>query len=449
MKFLKKLTVCILCVFIAALLGCTEKPYSIIDNYSSYLSQLYQYWIDEGFDETVPGESGDEEIVGPKPDEEYQFIKAEQYEGLKSLTEYKFDFALNFFGKHAFAYRDNEYYLIDASGGLKLIETNDDSTLTDIVIESIEFDKILFKERDFYGVMDLSGKVFVECRYNNIEIFENIILAYGENKTDLFVNDSLLHTINSTNVAFLDADFILADGKVLKITDLSEPLVSGYRMAEAPSDGMVKIINEKGDFGYSFYPETDVIIEPQYIIAGSFMNGVSCVYKHKSDFINMIFYDYPLLIDKNNFALFDFGIFKDQVLPDKIKVYGNYDNCNIFYIDTGVGSFGVVETNDVQNIEYYKLDFIPKNNRVYGRYVIADGIDRLYSLDEKRFVDVIFKSIQPVKDKFIIQNYDGSYMILNENMEVIVNCCESIEFYDDILLIKQNSMYAYYEIVTT
>ena len=73
----------------------------------------------------------------------------------------------------------------------------------------------------------------------------------------------------------------------------------------------------------------------------------------------------------------------------------------------------------------------------------------MYSLDEKRFVDVIFKSIQPVKDKFIIQNYDGSYMILNENMEVIVNCCESIEFYDDILLIKQNGMYAYYEIVTT
>lgn len=210
----------------------------------------------KALDENVPGESGDEEIVGPKPDKEYQFIKAEQYEGLKSLTEYKFDFALNFFGKHAFAYRDNEYYLIDASGGLKLIETNDDSTLTDIVIESIEFDKILFKERDFYGVMDLSGKVFVECRYNNIEILENVILAYGENKTDLFVNDSFLHTINSTNVAFLNADFILADGKVLKITDLSEPLVSGYRMAEAPSDGMVKIINEKGDFGYSFYPET-------------------------------------------------------------------------------------------------------------------------------------------------------------------------------------------------
>ena len=40
-------------------------------------------------------------------------------------------------------------------------------------------------------------------------------------------------------------------------------------------------------------------------------------------------------------------------------------------------------------------------------------------------------------------------MILNENMEVIVNYCESIEFYDDILLIKQNGMYAYYEIVTT
>lgn len=452
MKFLKRLTVCGLCISITALFGCSGKPYAIMDDYSAYLSQLYQYWIDDGFGETAPGDTGDGDFVNPEPDDEYQYIKAEQYKGLQSLTEYKFDFALNYFGDHAFACRNNEYYLIDNSGGLELIETkdeNDDSISTDIVLVTIVFDKIIIKKQNLYGVLNLSGKAIVECRYDNVEIYENIVLGYYENKTDIYVNDSLLHTINSKNVAFLDENFIRADGKVLKIADLSEPLISGYRMADAPSDGMVKIVNERGDFGYSFYPETEVIIEPQYIIAGSFMNGISCVYNHKSDFINMIFYDYPLLIDKNNIAVFDFSAFKDRVLPDKIKVFGNYDNCNVFYLDSGAGSYGIVETKDTQNIDYYQIDFIPKDNRVYGRYVIADGINRLYSLDDKCFVDTVFKSLQPVRDKFIVQNYDDSYMLLNENMEVVVDSCESIEFYDDLLLIKKNGKYAYYKIIST
>ena len=135
--------------------------------------------------------------------------------------------------------------------------------------------------------------------------------------------------------------------------------------------------DNRGRFCYCSYPDGQILIKPDYFISGDFVNGVAYAFEYCADLINMVFVDYPILIDKNNNILFDFEIYADEVLPNKINVFENYDNCSVYSIDNPVAKrYGIVTKNGSEYINK-ELKFVPANNRVYGNYYLVEDTDQL------------------------------------------------------------------------
>ena len=442
------LCIIMLCFTLPLASSCSDDVMPIISNYSDYVSNLFQYYFDEfdaSHDETSSDQEQNEEPSLPSVPE-YKPIKAEEYSGLTAIDPNKFDFGTSFFGNYAYVSRNGENFLLDRNGNLTKINDESDSTSPDIVVNDISYDKFIVSRDGNYGVLDLFGNILAEIKYDDIEIFKEIILARSNSETDIYLSDKLLHNVKTSNVTIVSDELLSVDGNIVSLVSLAEAEVGGFKLAGPPSDNIVKVTDERGRFGYCSYPEGQVLIKPEYFISGDFFDGVTYAFEFKADLLNMIFVDYPLLLDINNKVLFDFDVYAEEVLPDKITVFDRYDNCNVYHIENPDSDrFGVVFESGSEFI-YKELNFKPKNNRVYGNYYIADGTDKLCSIENDALIESEFSKFYPIENLFIGVSDTGKYFLVDGTLNIIIDECESIEFYDGLLTVKNDGKYSYYKI---
>ena len=432
-----------LCMVLFSASSCSDGAVMILSDYSDYISDLFQYYYND--DEESNGNESDNQQTPPSS--EYKPVEAEEYEGLIAIEPYKFDFAINFFGEYGYASRNGKNYLIDRRGNLTEINDESDNTSSDIIIEEIKFDKLVVSHEEKYGVLDLFGKVIAEIKYDFLDVSDKIIIGKINDETDVFYQNKVLHKIQSENVSIVSDELLSVDGIITDVITLTEATVGGYALASVPKEGIVKVKDNRGRFGYCSYPDGQILIEPDYFISGDFVNGVAYAFEYCADLINMVFVDYPILIDKNNNILFDFEIYADEVLPNKINVFENYDNCSVYSIDNPVSKrYGIVAKNGSEYINK-ELKFVPANNRVYGNYYLVEDTDQLCSLKDDVFVESVYLKFYPAGNMFIAETNDKTYSLLDSDLNIVIESCENIEYYDGIFMVKSNAMFAYYKTI--
>ena len=94
-------------------IGCGKNEFMLFEDYSDYVSNLYQYSADINLPEN--GNNNDNQ------EQEYQNILVESVDELSPVDNYMFDFGTPFFGKYAYVVRNNIPYLLDFDGNMHLL----------------------------------------------------------------------------------------------------------------------------------------------------------------------------------------------------------------------------------------------------------------------------------------------------------------------------------------
>lgn len=448
MKIFIKLTAFVMAMLqIFVLFACDDgREYYVSDNYSQYVSQLVQYaFADE--DDNGAGDAVGLPIVVPEEGGENKANRAPEIDGLVAVYEFMFDKATNFFGKHAYVELNGDSYIFNESGTMeKIIETESDND-PEVMLDRIVYDKIVINKSGVYGVLDLNGNVIVDPEYDNIDILESLIVASrNSGGSDIFVNNKLVKSaFGNGDVVSIVSDKIIACGnKFYFVNDFMEAKLGKYFIADAPADGKVTVRDADGNFGYCSYPDGNVIIEPKYFLASEFSNGYAVVNMLSSDVT--VPYQMPMIIDASDRLMVDFSKLEALagVAATDIKVYGNHDNYNVYYVKhRNVYKYGVVDFL-ASTPKCFEISFVPKNNRVYANYLIDNMTGRFYSLKEEKFADGDLSYITRAGNYFIAKSAEA-YYLLDDNLKIKVTC-ERIENYGNILLMKLDGKYAYYRV---
>ncbi len=429
MKRLFALTYYILLICLFS--GCMEeKP--LFSDYKEYVSNVYLYTkeVSVGGDST---ESKDDAAVKEVK------VPVEGIEGFVPIYDYQLSYADRFFGDYAYVSADGNNYLIDIGGKLHILPTIN-STMSDIIADTLRFENnyIIAKNTFGYGVLDPFGEIIAPFKYDNVQSAGRALLCKHGNEYDLYFDNKLLHTIKSNVlITLLNDEFINKNGKVYKIEDLEIAKINNYNVSDAPACEMVKITNGTR-YGYAKYPSGEIVIEPIYVTASAFSDGIAVV-ANKSEETFMSHYK---LIDVNGRELFDFASL-NLGLPQDFMVFEHHD---FFSVYKTKDSYGAIKLNNNALAENVILPVVPKNMRVYGEYVIDKELKKFYSLSEEILINKQFLEIEPFLNFFIVQNLDETYSILNQNLEIIILNCESIEAYNNTIKIKKNGLFSLYKV---
>lgn len=419
----------------------------VVKNYSEFVGNLFRYYIQS---DEKPGNGDDIEVDDRKdPDNnvsEVEPIVAEKYPGLKNICEDKFDKAKTFFGNYAYAERNGQGYLIDRGGNCVKVNKTVDNTSPDIVLANIKYDKLIIKSKEKYGVVALDGKTLLEPIYDRIEIKNDVIAGICDGQIVVYVGSDKKFEIEGFNFSILSKEFIQIDSDI-RLTENGEiAKIGSYRIWDIPSEGVIQVADSNNKFGFCLYPDGKTLITPQYFTASSFSEGVACVAKYKPDYEHAIFYDYQLLIDIGNNVRFDFSVFKNKYLPSDITVYPRMDNHCVVKFSTAINRFGAVKFSG-NVVKYFELDYEPDGYRFYGDNYIIRESGALFSTDENAIISGKYLKVESICDSLFLASSDtGAFSILDKEFNVIVEDCEFVDFYEDTLLIKKNSTYAYYSI---
>lgn len=433
--------------FSAVLVGCSSTRF-IVKDYSAYVGNLFSYYlsVDDDFDEGY-GEDNDNEPGNTDNSSCGDLIEAEKYVGLVNIGKYKFDAAKAFFGNYAYAERGGKGFLVDRKGNCVEVHSGSDNTSSNIVLDKILYDKLIVKSGEKYGVISLDGKVLLDNVFDRVDIFGRVIIGIIEKKIYVYVDETKTFEADGENVSILSEEFVQIDNRVLSVADGSVAMVSNYYVWSAPSDGKILVSSSSnGSFGYCEYPSGNVLIEPKYFIATPFYNGTACVAEFNLDFSDDSFYGYQLLIDTEDNVVFNFERFKEKCVPTEITVFPRFGNYCVVRFGSGLKSYGAVRFSD-ETTEYFDLDNEPDGYRFYGDNYIIKETGTLFSVKENSIVSARYSNIEPLCEAFFLASLsDGTYSILDGELNVIAESCESVEAYENTLLICKNSMYAYYSV---
>ena len=450
---MKKIAVFAALLYILVLsVGCNPTRY-VVKDYSEFVGSLFRYYVQSDAETDNDGntdnngnaenaDKNDSDNNVPAPD----LIAAEKYPGLQNIGEYKFDAAKVFFGNYAYAERNSQGYLIDRDGNCTKIDKSSENTSPDIVLEGVRYDKLLVKSNEKYGVILLNGKILLDTVYDRIEIKGNVVAGYDGKYITVYVGLDKKFEVEGCNFSILSETLVQIDSDIRYVENGEIATIGAYRIWDASSEGTVLVADSSNKLGFCSYPDGKTLIAPQYFTASSFSEGIACVAKYKPDYEHAIFYDYHLLIDDKNSVIFDFSVFKEKYLPSEITVYPRMDNHCVVKFSTTVNHYGAIRfaSNDT---EYFKLDYEPAGYRFYGNNYIIRESGALFSTDVNAIISGKYSKVEPICGSLFLANSDaGTFSILDKKFNVIVEECESVDFYENTLLIKKNSTYAYYSV---
>ena len=443
---MKRITVITVLIYVFVLsVGCSPTRY-VVKDYSDFVGNLFRYYVqsdtdrdnDKNAEIDDKNDSDKDNISEPDP------IEVEIYPGLKNIGNYKFDNAKAFFGNYAYAERNGQGYLIDRNGNCTKVNKSSENTSPDIVLEDIKYDKLLVKSGEKYGVVLLNGTILLDTKYERVEIKDDIVAGFDGKQIVVYSGTDKKFEIEGHNFSILSETFIQIDSDIRVVESGEIAKIGAYRVWDAPSEGIVQIADSNNRFGFCSYPDGKILIDSQYFTASSFSEGVACVAKYKPDYEHAIFYDYNLLIDAENSVLFDFSVFKDKYLPSEITIYPRVDNHCVVKFGTATNRYGAVKFSG-NDTEYFKLAYEPAGYRFYGNNYIIRESGALFSTDKNAIISGKYSNVAPVCDSLFLASSDtGTFSILDKEFNEIVKECEFVDYYEDMLLIKKNSTYAYY-----
>lgn len=439
---MKRIAVILAIVYMFAACFACRTARVIVPDYSAYISNLFRYYVSDGSDLT-DGDVAD--IEEPKDDVKSERPLAEVYDGLINICEYKFDKAMPFFGKSAYAEYDGKGYLLNRDGSCNEVDKSPSNTVSDIVLESIIFDKLLVKRDDKYGVLDLSGKTILDAEYDRVEILGNTIAAAQSKTISVFRDGEKKFETYGDNFNIASEEFIQIDNRFLTTDSGETAKISEYSIRGIPNNDITLVANSNNNFGYCSYSDGKTIIEPQYFLASAFSEGIACVANYKLDLENVVFNDYYKLIDKDNNVIFNFDVFKNEFLPNQMTVFPKTDNHCVVRFSSASEKYGAVEFSG-DTVSFIDLEYEPEGNRFYGDYYIIKESGALFSTKSNSIVSTEYLKVEPIcKSLFLASLPSGGFSVLDSKLNVVVDCCESVETYEDTLLICKDDAYAYYK----
>lgn len=464
-KIAAALALC-MCTLMCSCACSRAREYYLLDDYGEYLASLVQYYRveeDEGDTDGGDTDEGEEGEVTPGPPEELPFVPepADDIADLEKVYGDKLDYATEFFGSYAYVLQNNTAYLMDKNGNLTALPENSDenhSTMSDITIEKKSCDKLIVGTKaGKKGVLDIYGKVIAEIVYDEIQVSERLIVArkgvYTEyNKVgdyDIFIDGVKTHSATAETISLISDEFLSRDGVIVRAGDMAAAKIAGYRMKFAPTDGVACIVTDDNkSVGYASYPSGEILVEPRYREGSAMFGGVAVVQLPIMDLQHMQFLDYPMLIDSRGEVIFDFKTRyenDDDILPGDIHVMDNHGGYNMFEVTSTYPSYGVVKYGDGEP-EVTPLRFPFREPYLYGDYYIVGKSNQLCSVSKDALVTQDAKNVSAVCGKFVVQNADDSYSLLDGDLTEIIGGCENIVFYDDILTVKKDGKYSIYRI---
>lgn len=474
-KIAAALALC-MCILMCSCACSRAREYYLLDDYGEYLASLVQYYraeedggdpddgdTDGGDTDGGDTDEGEEGEVTPGPPEELPFVPepADDIADLEKVYGDKLDYATEFFGSYAYVLQNDTAYLMDKNGNLTEIPENSDenhSTMSDITIEKMSCDKLIVGTKaGKKGVLDIYGKVIAEIVYDEIQVSERLIVArkgvYTEyNKVgdyDIFIDGVKTHSATAETISLISDEFLSRDGVIVRAGDMAAAKIAGYRMKFAPTDGVACIVTDDNkSVGYASYPSGEILIEPRYRVGSAMFGGVAVV-KMRPDTQHYQFSDYPMLIDSRGEVIFDFETLygdDDYILPDNIHVMDNHGGYNMFEVaNYYYPSYGVVKYGNGEP-EVIKLSRPFREPYLYGDYYIVGKSNQLCSVSTGGLVREDVQVVSAVCGKFVVQNADDSYSLLDGDLTEIIGGCENIVFYDDILTVKKDGKYSIYRI---
>ena len=306
-----------------------------------------------------------------------------------------------------------------------------------------------YKQGNFYGLIDFTGKKIVDAKYEEISG-----LDYKEGFLKVKLND-LYGIINIKGTKIIDTEYdnITVDGYYDKETKYKE---DGYILRIKNNDGY--------KFGYA-NKNGKIIIEPQYSEltrltelddnkANYFISSLNGRYGYLKDGKKILENEYQeILFDKGNKLL----------IVTKNKIKGTYDleGKNIIPIDYNnitIGGDYLVATKDETKIIFNpsgeKIDTkIESHNRVSDNYSII--------IDENGYYNVVDNNNNKLlKDKYIYIDYFNSNMFIvttgahsgiidsNENVVVPIEYSSIQKIFDTNVLKAVDSSVVRTDIIT-
>ena len=379
---MKRIAVILAIVYMFAACFACRTTRVIVPDYSAYISNLFRYYVSDGSDLT----DGDvTDIEEPKDDVKSERPLAEVYDGLINICEYKFDKAMSFFGKSAYA----------------------------------EYDRV-----------EILGNTIAAAQSKTISVFRD-----GEKKFETY----------GDNFNIASEEFIQIDSRFLTTDSGETAKISEYSVRGIPNNDITLVANSNNNFGYCSYSDGKTIIEPQYFLASAFSEGIACVANYKLDLENVVFNDYYKLIDKDNNVIFNFDVFKNEFLPNQMTVFPKTDNHCVVRFSSASEKYGAVEFSG-DTVSFIDLEYEPEGNRFYGDYYIIKESSALFSTKSNSIVSTEYLKVEPIcKSLFLASLPSGGFSVLDSKLNVVVDCCESVETYEDTLLIYKDDAYAYYK----
>lgn len=434
-------SVCMLCFMAVPFSGCAVS-FDLIDDWDGYFKNLKQY--------VQRVEAVEPESPLPLPESDVQ-----EYDGLVVLCDTVFDCAVDFFGQYAYAELDGRGYAVSSVG--KLLEIDKNSTITniihstspDITLVSTVDDLLIVEQNGLCGAVDLYGDIVVPIQYTRLDTAGRAVLAYGEGYTDVYFDGEKLYRIDSENAGLYGEAFINVDGVGVDLKSGLAMEVGEYAVFHPAANGR-RLILDKAEqlFGYAAADLDEVVIEPQYLLAGDFSEGIACVYEQSDIVANDWIFGYPKLIDEAGAVVFDFSVLSDVYAPQELTVYLRQENTVLFKAERrGVRTYGRVtfDENGKDATLQTMLDVgvVPFNGRVYGGYIIDNEVGRFFSLDLGMYVGDPMLSVSPYEDMFICRK-DSEYCLLDGNLSPVIENARSLSAAYGILLVQNDKGYAYY-----
>ncbi len=411
--------------------ACNPDKDFLFDDYSLYVNNIYTYYRN----------AEEPDVMLPPNNDADELVLVDNIDGLTPINDYKFNSATVFFGDYAYVSHNENDYLIDIYGNMHILPENN-STTSDINTDSIRFvdNKIIMQNTNGFGVLNAFGKTIAPFIYESISTTKNVVLAKRQNLYDLYFNEQLLRTIeNAENVSLLSDEYIKIDETVFTVPELAPAIINGFQLADAPKNGMVKIV-QNGKFGFCNFPDGNLLIEAKYLSATSFSNGISAAFEYDARHPNFSFMGHFKLINHTGNTLYDFEALGYD--PNEITVFNHYDKHSVYSEGSGYGAIRIEEETATQINLIHK----PKNMRVYGDYIIFDDVNKFYSIYDNQLLPDTFLSIEPFNDMFIVETEENDFSLLDSKLNVLISNCENIKAYEKTVVIKKDGLFSLYKI---
>ncbi len=387
--FIKCCLVVCLTISFGWLFGCGYKVLDTVENYNAFLQSYTKYgqFID--------------------------FVKADKLSGLNLLSPYAYRYGKSFNGDMAYVQNAGKSYMLMRNGELR--ETPLDLQDVSPVGEFFAWESV-----SGMGVRNVYGETVVAPLYDRVEIVGRTVLAFAQEKAYVYIDGILIDSAVVTKDCRLADDRHIAQNNYLYSLHFDRETVGGYPLIDLPENGIALVERENGVVSYA-NTEKSVVYSGLYKTARRFCEDRAIATRLDNTVV---------VIDTHENELY---ATRTMQIGDK---NGNY------YCYLRDNMYGVLNS-EFQDLTGAIFPYV-RYEKVVDNYCIVpyEKGERLYSLQEMRFVGETYDLIEYADGLFFCHAGSDVYVINTEREHLFI--CDSIMWSEGVFTIFRNGQFAYY-----